>query len=599
MSLSFGTVRFSDKYWVIAGEPFVRARLKRVFPRAPQKAAAEIRISGSAENTRELQWFLTRFPMDMSAADAAMMDRLADAHRSSEIRFGELMAGHIPPASVELAEPARAYQTFAAQVLQLKRGLLLADDLGLGKTVSGIIPMVEPGNLPVLVVCPAHLPRQWAAMIKRFAPSLTTHILKKGSVYDLTPKQARKRKGETQIDLIPESAMPDVIITSYHKLRGWSEALAGVVKYVVFDEVQALRSPGTEIYSAAKFVADATPLKLGLSATPIYNYGHEFHHVISVLTDQLGEYDEFIREWCTPESNGKARLADAKEFGAYLRREGIMLRRTRAEVGRELPELTKIVHEIEADESALDAIKSDAVALAKIVLGHNEKFRGEKMQAAGEFDALMRQVTGIAKAPYVAEFVKLLLESGEPIVLFGWHRAVYTIWLEALAEFNPVLYTGSESATQKDASIAKFLSGESRVLIMSLRSGAGVDGLQGYANNVVFGELDWSPGVLEQCVGRVHRDGQGEPCSAYYLVSESGSDPIMAEVLGVKREQIESVRNPDAALVERINTGENSLRALARQFLASRGESLPPVAPVLPILVASNDSNVHALKQAD
>jgi SNF2 family DNA or RNA helicase len=576
--ITYGKIAYRDESWLIAGEPFVKTRLKRVFPRAPQQAADVIRLSATPENSRELKWFLQRYPMDIDRPD--MLDRLAAQHVETERSLAALMAGHVPPADIMLAEPPRQYQTFAAQMLEIKGGYLLADDLGLGKTVSAICGMVEQGNLPVLVVCPAHLPRQWAAMIKRFAPALSTHILKKGTPYDLTPK---RRKPTGQADLLPPD-LPDVIITSYHKLRGWAETLAGVAQYVVFDECQALRSPGTGIHVAATYVASRARRRLGLSATPIYNYGHEFHHVISVLApDCLGDYSEFIREWCTAEAGGKARLSDAKEFGAYLRREGIMLRRTRADVGRELPELSKIIHEVEADSAALDALKSDAVALAKIVLRHNEQFRGEKMQAAGEFDALMRQATGIAKAPYVAEFVKLLLDSGEPIVLFGWHRAVYGIWMEALASFNPVMYTGSESANQKAEAIGAFLSGEARVLIMSLRSGAGVDGLQGYCNTVVFGELDWSPGVHEQCVGRVHRDGQDAPCAAYFLLSDSGADPIMAEVLGVKREQIESVRNPDSALAERINTGENNIQRLARDFLARRGEAVPAAPAVTPI----------------
>lgn len=579
MNTSYGSVHYANKHWLIQGEPFVRTRLKRVFPRMPQQAGDRLWISASPENTRELQWFLLRYPMEVDRPD--VMARLADTHRESEERFAQLMAGHMPPLTVSLAEPARDYQKFAAQMLTLKSGYLLADDLGLGKTVSAIISMTVPANLPAVVVCPAHLPRQWAAMLRRFAPGLSTHIVKKGTPYDMRPTHGRQRRSQGPADTAPGSGMPDVVILSYHKLRGWAESLAGVAKYVCFDEVQALRSPGTEIYKAAKHLAEATPLRLGLSATPIYNYGHEFHHVISVLTDALGEYSEFIREWCTPEPGGRARLKDAREFGAYLRREGIMLRRTRQEVRRELPELTKIVHEIEADKAAIDALKTDAVALAKIVLRHNEQFRGQKMQAAGEFDALMRQATGIAKARYVAEFVKLLLESGEPIVLFGWHRAVYALWMEALAEFSPVLYTGSESAVQKTESIDRFRSGQARVLIMSLRSGAGVDGLQDYCSCVVFGELDWSPGAMEQCIGRVHRDGQEASCSAYFLVSEAGADPIMAEVLGVKREQIESVRNPDAALAERINTGDNSIRRLAREFLARRGEALPTDAPVL------------------
>jgi SNF2 family DNA or RNA helicase len=571
---SYGTVTYVYRSWRIACEPFVRARLKRVFPRAPQHAADHIEISATPENSRELAWFLGRYPMQVDRTD--LLQQLAAEHVESEQRLAELMAGHIPPVTIELAKPARSYQAFAYQWLLVKRGGLLADDLGLGKTVSAICAMVDPANLPAVVVCPAHLPRQWAAMIHEFAPALTTHIVKKGTTYDLMP---RRRARQTSL---LQPSLPDVIITSYHKLRGWAETLAGVARYIVFDECQALRSPGTEIYRAAQHVSERTPLRLGLSATPIYNYGSEFFWVVNALRPgALGEYDEFIREWCSPAPGGKSRLKEAKEFGAYLRREGVMLRRTRADVGRELPELQKVVHEVDSDRDALDKLGGDAVALAKIVLRNNEQYRGEKMQAAGLFDAMMRQATGLDKAPYVVEFLRVLLDSGEPIVLFGWHRAVYDIWMEKLADFKPVLYTGTESASQKAASLEEFKSGRSQLLIMSLRSGAGVDGLQGLCNTVVFGELDWSPGVHEQCVGRVHRDGQDEPCTAYFLVSDSGSDPIIAEVLGVKRQQIEDVRNPDAALVERINTGENSIRRLAREFLARRGEQVPAVAPVL------------------
>lgn len=573
MSQTYGKVMLQGDEWVIVGEPFVRARLKRVFPRVPQRAADRIHLSATPENTRELEWFLERYPMELDRPDA--MQRLADQHRATEQRLADLLAGHTAPEHIELAEPAREYQVFAAHMLDVRGGYLLADDLGLGKTVSAICCMVRPGALPALVVCPAHLPRQWKKMLARFAPTLTTHILKKGTPYDLTP---RKRKA--QAELLP-TGLPDVIITSYHKLRGWAETLAGTARLVVFDECQALRSPTTAIYSAAEMVAGGAHRRIGLSATPIYNYGHEFYHVINVLApDALGNYDEFIREWCTAAYGGKARLSDPTEFGAYLRREGIMLRRTRAEVGRELPECTKIVHEIDADQAALDELKGNAIALAKIVLRHNEQYKGQKMQAAGELDSIVRQATGIAKAPYVVEFVKLLLDSGEPIVLFGWHRAVYDIWLEGLKDYSPVLYTGTESAAQKENSKDAFLSGRSKLLIMSLRSGAGLDELQGFCRVAVFGEIDWSPGVHEQCIGRIHRDGADQPCTAYFLLSEHGADPIMADVLGMKREQIEGVRNPDSALVERIDTGENNIRRLAREFLSRRGEKVDePIDP--------------------
>ena len=205
------------------------------------------------------------------------------------------------------------------------------------------------------------------------------------------------------------------------------------------------------------------------------------------------------------------------------------------------------------------------------------------MRAAGELDGLVRQATGVAKAPYVAEFVRLLLESGEKVVLFGWHREVYSIWMEKLADFNPVMYTGSESPAQKQRAKEAFVSGDSQVLIMSLRAGAGLDGLQHVCSTVVYGELDWSPGVHEQCTGRVYRDEQGNPVMVYFLVSEDGSDPIVSDVLGVKREQIEGVRNPGENLVERIDIGENQLRALARKFLAGAGITIPEEPKVVPL----------------
>lgn len=61
---------------------------------------------------------------------------------------------------------------------------------------------------------------------------------------------------------------------------------------------------------------------------------------------------------------------------------------------------------------------------------------------------------------------------------------------------------------------------------------------------------------------------------AYFLLSDSGSDPIVSDVLGVKREQIEGVRSPGEHLVERLDVGENQLRALAQQFLQQQGVAL-------------------------
>jgi CO dehydrogenase/acetyl-CoA synthase gamma subunit (corrinoid Fe-S protein) len=71
----------------------------------------------------------------------------------------------------------------------------------------------------------------------------------------------------------------------------------------------------------------------------------------------------------------------------------------------------------------------------------------ERGQAARELDIQARRITGLAKARYVAAYVRILIKSGTPVLLAGWHRDVYDVWLDELAEFNPVMYTGSETST--------------------------------------------------------------------------------------------------------------------------------------------------------
>jgi hypothetical protein len=165
-------------------------------------------------------------------------------------------------------------------------------------------------------------------------------------------------------------------------------------------------------------------------------------------------------------------------------------------------------------------------------------------------DLRLRMETGIAKAPFVAKFVRqFVAATGEAVMLFGWHREVYEIWLEELSDLGCVMYTGTESPTQKNLSQARFVAGEAKVFIMSLRSGAGLDGLQHACSTAIFGELDWSPAMHDQCVGRLNREGQrrwaaGELVDAIFLVAEDGSDPPIMEMLGLKASQAHGVVDP-------------------------------------------------------
>ena len=44
------------------------------------------------------------------------------------------------------------------------------------------------------------------------------------------------------------------------------------------------------------------------------------------------------------------------------------------------------------------------------------------------------------------------------------------------------------------------------------------------AKVVIFAELDWTPGTLEQCEDRAHRIGQQDPVHIHYLVAKGTLD---------------------------------------------------------------------------
>jgi SNF2 family DNA or RNA helicase len=552
--LSFDPAR---QQWVITTTPDVTMRLKRIFPRLEQKVATEMRVSATTEIANDLEWVLVRFPMHMEPHDADRLAKVAAAHRQRQIEIDGIFSAPRSPSSFALALAPREYQALAASLHLAQGFLLLADEVGLGKTVSAIATLTEKRALPALIVVKAHLPRQWEEEIKKFIPGAWVHIIKSRKPYKLP--------------------IADIYIISYSKLDSWWGYFAGKIQSAIYDEIQELRIEESKKYQAAQMLNSTVPMKMGLSATPVCNYGGEIWNVVNLLSpDVLGSKEEFIREWCEY-MYGKVSVKQPEALGAYLRNQKIMLRRTRKDVGRELPPIMRYVQEVEFDRAVYERGVSAADELARLILTGTFEQRG---QAARKFDLEMRQTTGLAKAPYVAELVRMLIDSGEKVLLAGWHRAVYEVWKDRLRDLKPVFFTGHESANQKEQAKRDFIEGRTDLMVISLRSGDGMNGLQDVCSVVVFGEMDWSPAIHHQLVGRLARDGQKASVQVFIPVAPIGSDPTMASVLGLKTAQATGivdqgvVDNPDI-----IETDPQRVKQLAIDYLKSRNIEVPQSAP--------------------
>lgn len=548
----YGKLSFNadNNTWLLSEvPPHVCITLKSLFPKIRKHAVPPFPFDHNTQNCLDLLWFMDRYPMQISGKDLAMLKKKKKEHNSLLEQTEKIFDPNYSPTQAKLNENERArdYQLKARDFHSLVRRCLIGDDIGLGKTLTSILSLLEPGRLPAAVVVQTHLPAQWKEQIERFT-NLKVHVIKNTTPYTLSGA--------------------DVYIFKYSQLSGWCNYFNdGFFTSVIFDEVQELRRVESNKYMGAKVLAMQASYCMGLSATPVINYGSEVYNILDLIKPNcLGFRDDFLREWTVPRGNHYV-VKDPNAFGAYLRDSHLFLRRTRQDVGRELPAINKIIHTVGVDQEAITSSEELARSLAMKVLSADEFV--ERGQAARQLDMLMRQVTGVSKAKYVAQYVRMLLENNIPVLLAGWHREVYDIWLSELKDFNPVLYTGSESTAEKQKSKQAFVSGETNLMIISLRSGVGLDGLQERCSTVVIGELDWSPQVHAQLIGRVDRDGALSQTTAIFLVSEYGSDPVIVDLLGLKSSQSDGIVNPFTTPGVQISD-DSRIKALAEAFLAKK-----------------------------
>lgn len=571
MPVSYGKISYENDQrgcWEIQARPDVMVRLRRIFPRVQSTYAGSILISDTTDVARDIEWILERWPMSLTDSDYQYLSDRASESRQLETVIQGILNGEQREVDRTPARPPRPYQLEAADVALATGSLLVVHGVGMGKSFTGLLTLRDDGALPALVVTLGGvLPNQWLHQLELAFPDMLGYVLPTGDVEDRL-RIMRNKLGRD----------PDVWVLPYSRLQKWQYHLKGRVRTVLFDEIQELRHAGTEKYAAAMSVAADADYKLGLTATPIYGYGDQTHTICEVLRPgALGERGEFLREWGASRisSNDQYEIEEIGPLSHYMTEIGLMHRRTRAEVGLPDDEAERQIYEIDADSDVIEAAERDVADIARRYLAAGVTGI-EKMQYGSEIDLKMRQATGLAKAPHVADLVTLLLESEEKILLFGWHHAVYDIWRERLAPFSPMLYTGNESPAQKHVSMESFLTGTSRVLIMSLRAGAGIDGLQDVCDVAVFGELDWSPAVHTQNIGRVARDytdgrtKQLSSCLGYFCTTDYGSDPLVEDVLAIKEQQSVGLTDPDRALVTQVSNADR-IALLAQRVVDRAG----------------------------
>lgn len=193
----------------------------------------------------------------------------------------EALPGALMGAKIDLNPHQIEAARFALEALRDHHGVLLADEVGLGKTIEAGLVMSQyraEKRRRILVICPASIRKQWCAELeeKFHLPAL---------VLDRKEYETLKEEGKDPLDPSPEK----VLIISFHFASRIHQELAGKNwDLVVIDEAHKLRN----LYRnglIAQRIYDALleAPKVLLTATPFQNSLLELYGLSLFLDEEL------------------------------------------------------------------------------------------------------------------------------------------------------------------------------------------------------------------------------------------------------------------------------------------------------------------------
>jgi superfamily II DNA or RNA helicase len=445
----------------------------------------------------------------------------------------------IPP-PVHLEHILRPYQIHGFHWLnylyEVRWGGILADDMGLGKTVQALSFLHhykdKHKQLNSLVVCPTTLMFNWENEIKKFTPDLTYHIHHGGD---------RTRSKEMM-------AKFNVIITTYGTLRSDIKLLIEVpFDYVVLDESQAIKNPASKVTKAACLLNAKN--RLCMSGTPLQNNTFDIFAQMNFLNPgMLGSIEFFRQEFAIP----------IDKFGEPDRKDHLrkllfpfILRRTKEQVAKDLPEKTETILYCEMEEEqqkVYDAYRND----------YRDKILGT-IEAQGIHKSQLTILQGLMKLRQICDSPAILSEpdkypnhsikldelAREITENIGDHKAlIFSQFLGMLALIKEKLkelkvkfeyFDGSTSAQERERAIQSFQRDDScRVFLISLKAG-GVGLNLTAADYVYIVDPWWNPAVEQQAIDRTHRIGQTKNIFAYRMICKDTIEDKILQLQDRKR----------------------------------------------------------------
>lgn len=404
---------------------------------------------------------------------------------------------------------------------KLNGNALLADEMGLGKTIQALGYLaVHPDQRPALIVCPASLKLNWGREALKWLPA--------SEKISIAGKELEKS---------------GVIIINYDLLKKHAEALMALkAQVLILDESHYVKNQKAQRTQQVVALSQSIPHKILLSGTPILNRPCELHQQLNIINPQeYGSFYSFINK-------------TNKELHSKL--QTIMIRRRKLDVIKQLPDKRRALMYLDIDnKSEYIKAENNVIAFVRRTLG-NEKAKSALRAEGLVRIEVLKQIAVKGKMKAVIDWIHDFLECDEKLVVFATHHTTIDALYEEFKDIA-VKLTGDMAQGARQASVDAFQTNPAIKLFIGNTQAAGVGITLTAASNAAIIELGWNPGVMVQAEDRIHRIGQKNAATVYYLLAKNTIDETIAKLLESKAQAIDAVM--DGAKVPEFDIFNNLL----------------------------------------
>ena len=425
---------------------------------------------------------------------------------------------------------------------EINAGACLADDMGLGKTLQTICFIADRlqknVNALALIVCPSSLIYNWQKEISKFTPHLRTYV-HHGAARDINNIDKERY---------------DVCITSYGTLRSDVELLAAIIfDTVVVDESHNIKNPSAQITKAVNQLQAIS--RVALSGTPVMNNTFDLYSQLEfLLPGMFGNREFFKREYADPIDRDRN---EEKIWMLQKLTAPFMLRRTKEQVAKDLPEKTESVlwcNMSAAQKNMYDEIR-DSIK-SNLFLNIKNEGLGKSKLAVLQGIMKLKQVCSspllLPKEEQTTdESVKtnVLLDEiinlgNHKVLVFSQFSSMLHLLADTLTKKGIAFYLleGSSSPKQRAAMVENFQQADNSTNIFLISLMAGNTGLTLTAADYVFlFDPWWNNAVQQQAIDRTHRIGQTKKVFAYKMICKDTIEEKIIQLQQTKKELSENL----------------------------------------------------------